>query len=373
MLSSGRWFSDRHKQLMMFGTLFASLSFTSRCASFHTKRLLNTRTISTPPSPRSHRRYARRSSKSSQIFRADRVLANRTGKSRKECFQLLTQRRVYNADGQSVPGPSTRIPMHTALTIDRREHSVPLPPPLLMVYHKPTWVLSVRRDPQRRPCIGEELLPDMHPVGRLDYDTSGLLLLSSSGALTQVLLHPKHGVEKEYSAIVSGMVQPSLRQQLRDGVETGVGIVTARLLEAAPITDASQVERILDAEKEALPTSGLRQVVQRDLMNVKELSRVRLVVKGGKHRVVRRMLANVGHPVVKLHRERMGGISLGDVPVGETRPLTPDELVWAEKTAKRKVKKESDDDIQKQIGNAVAESIDMDEEESGQRLSGSQP
>ena len=288
------------------------------------------------PKQRAPKLYQRKHPK--DTFRADRVLSNRTGKTRKECFQLLKEHRVFDSDGNAIHGPSMKIPMRTVLTIDRDE-PVPLPPPLLMVYHKPKWVLSVRKDNRNRPCIGRELLPDLHPVGRLDYDTSGLLLFSSSGTLTQALLHPKYGVPKEYIATVAGTIADSeaLRRQLAAGVTTGVGVVSATLqhVEHYPV---SQVPAVLQAIRDSMPVEGVREVVQRELLEVTELSRVRLVVREGKHRIVRRILANVGHPVISLQRERMGNISLGDIAEGETRELTPEELKWAEKTSRRKIK-----------------------------------
>ena len=125
------------------------------------------------------------------LLRADRVLANRGWGSRSECTELLKRRRVFceTPDGTRVvvKGPSEKVTMDTPLFVD----STPVPVvPLLLVYHKPKWVLSVLHDPHGRPNIGS-LLSDvqrrqkLHPVGRLDYDTSGLLLFSTNGSLTQ--------------------------------------------------------------------------------------------------------------------------------------------------------------------------------------------
>ena len=279
------------------------------------------------------------------LYRADRVLANRTGKSRSECFQLLQQRRVWQLNGDDetcrtvLSGPSSKISMHQHLRIDQTV-VVPLPPPLLLVYHKPKWVLSVTKDPHHhRPCLADDILPhQMHPVGRLDYDTSGLLLFSSSGALTQHLLHPKHGIEKEYVATVTGVVDvDGLRRQLQEGVETAEGVHTAVVQDVQHMPE-SRVRSYLDNVQAGLPAhynqTDLRERGYLKVFQATALSTVRLTVTEGKHRMVRRMLANSGHPVVSLQRERFGTIHLlsdNTVPAaGETRELTPDELAWAE-------------------------------------------
>lgn len=214
-------------------------------------------------------------------------------------------------------------------------------------------MLSVRRDPNGRPCLDDVLLgcsdstakpnaiPPLHPVGRLDYDTTGLLLFSSSGPLTQSLLHPKREIEKEYCAVVTGIVdQEKLRAELAAGVTTGEGVHAARLVSAEPNAPAAEdVAAYLADVKAALPseynTTDLKTRGYLDVFDATSLSTVTLVVSEGKHRMVRRMLANVGHPVVSLHRLRLGEISLGDVPIGQTRVLTPEELKWAQKQLKQ--------------------------------------
>ena len=169
----------------------------------------------------------------------------------------------------------------------------------------------------------------LHPVGRLDYDTSGLILFSSNGDLTQRLLHPRHKVEKEYVATVENRVEANtLKKKLEDGVETTEGIHTAKLLEVSQpfeiemddstpcnAADDGQVDRNDDVEENAKIYH----------------TNIRLIVSEGKHRMVRRMLANVGHPVVQLKRERHGMIELGDIGIGEFRHLNEEEVLWAEK------------------------------------------
>jgi 23S rRNA pseudouridine2605 synthase len=336
----------------------------------------------------------KRRGKKETLYRADRVLANRTGKSRSDCFELLKQKRVWqevvvvdddddttdhedsrndNNDATAekwssskasskqfvlVPGPSSKLSMQAVLRVDRQV-DVPLPPPLLLVYHKPKWVLSVVTDPYGRPCLDNTVLPEsLHPVGRLDYDSSGLLLFSSSGPLTQQLLHPKHGIEKEYEAVVVGQVDtPTLYESLARGVETTEGVHTATLMDVRH-WDTAQVAPYLETLRAGLPAHyNQTDLEQRGYLNVllpeqtTALSTLRIVVAEGKHRMVRRVLYNCGHAVVTLKRQRIGEIQLSaspsaindddddvkgedELPPGKTRELTPTELAWVERLLK---------------------------------------
>lgn len=275
------------------------------------------------------------------LLRADRVLSNRGWGSRSECTRLLKQKRVSiqsddNDDTKTiVQGPSEKLTLNVPLFVD----DVPVPTiPLLLAYHKPKWVLSVLHDPQGRPHLGSVLTDvqkrqQLHPVGRLDYDTSGLLLFSTNGSLTQKLLHPSHQVEKEYVALVDGIVEKQeLSNMLKRGVTTTEGTHVARLLEVSHV-QPEQVPVLLETMKTNLPSEyNVTDLQQRGFLfdGTTSLSRVRLQVSEGKHRMVRRMLANCGHGVVELTRERHGQVTLGDLPLGEFRELTPSEQEWAE-------------------------------------------
>jgi pseudouridine synthase len=181
--------------------------------------------------------------------------------------------------------------------------------------------------------------------------------------LTQTLLHPKHSVSKEYVAVVTGRVdEAALREQFTAGVVTGTGNHTADLVSVHHWETGEAVEGTADASSDengdasaTVSTATAHHSVTQFLADIKsqfppeynqtdlkvrgyldvfdatELSTVTLTVTEGKHRMVRRMLANCGHAVVALTRERLGGISLGDLPVGTSRPLTAEENKWAEK------------------------------------------
>jgi 23S rRNA pseudouridine2605 synthase len=163
--------------------------------------------------------------------------------------------------------------------------------------NKPAGCVSTRSDPQRRPTI-LDLLPQefrhLHPVGRLDADTEGLLLLTNDGTFTHRLTHPRHGITKTYRAFVKGAVTPMSLVRLRRGLLLDDG-----------------------------PTAPCR---ARIIAQSAKSSEVELELHEGRKRQVRRMLAGIGHPVLALRRTRVGGVALGNLPRGAFRRLTPPEL-----------------------------------------------
>ena len=247
-----------------------------------------------------------------------------------------------------ITGPSERIPMEASLWIDGKIE-VAAPAPLLRVYHKPKWVLSVMGDSHGRENL-ESLVSlhqsgQLHPVGRLDYDTSGLLLFSSDGSLTQTLLHPNHEIEKEYVATVVGKVdEEKLRQTLQQGVTTSMGAFPAALVDSHVIHEDHVPDIISNIIQTLPPEYNFTRLQEKGYLffaDAKELSTVRCIVKEGKHRMVRRILANSGHPVISLKRERLGGIHLGDLEERQFRDLTSKEESWAQSLFKRKKKKKN--------------------------------
>jgi len=299
--------------------------------------------LSTNSSNQKH--AASKKKKDKSLFRADRVLSNRGWGSRSECFDLLKKKRVFEQSDSGmkcITGPKQKISMDAELFVDGKK--VPKLPPLLRMYHKPKWVLSVMSDSKNRPNLGdldEKMTTMMHPVGRLDYDSSGLLLFSSDGKLTQKLLHPSGQVEKEYAAVVAGKVNENdLREKLSQGVETSDGVFPGVLIKSTCITE-NEVKSIIDEIIDNLPPEYDLDKLEKNghlfFKNASELSEVRLVVEEGKHRMVRRMLANCGHPVIKLKRYRLGPIQLhDDLLPGCWRELTPEEDIWAQQLLKKK-------------------------------------
>ena len=328
MLSiSVRGFAKRQHENSFFATSRLYLSSTAKDHSQSSKK-------------KSHK-----GKKNKSLFRADRVLSNRGWGSRSECHDLLRQKRVFqqvNSEMKRILGPSQKISMDASLFVDGKEE-VAKPPPMLRIYHKPKWVLSVMNDSKGRRHLGEldqSLISKMHPVGRLDYDTSGLLLFSSRGTLTQTLLHPSNQVQKEYLALVTGKVdEDELRETLAKGVQTSMGAFPAKLVDARLIPE-DDVKGLVDDILKNLPSEyDMQQLEEKGYLFFKEarqLSEVRLVVEEGKHRMVRRILKNSGYPVIGLKRLRLGDIRLDDLAEGSIRDLTPEEEKWVETVMKTK-------------------------------------
>jgi 23S rRNA pseudouridine2605 synthase len=175
-----------------------------------------------------------------------------------------------------------------------------LPPVSEKVYlalNKPRGVVSTMSDPEGRRTL-QDLVADrperLFHVGRLDTDTSGLLILTNDGDFAHRLAHPSYEVDKTYVAEVTGQVFPRVLKQLLAGVTLEDGPVTvskARIVEASPA----------------------RSIVE-------------LVIHEGRNRIVRRLLDQVGHPVTRLTRTRIGPVALGRLKPGELRDLTTEEL-----------------------------------------------
>ncbi|KAL3912057.1 MAG: hypothetical protein SGILL_007037, partial [Bacillariaceae sp.] len=270
--------------------------------------------------------------KNKSTFRADRVLANRGWGSRSECHDLLRQKRVFqkikdttsSSDDsfamKRLMGPSEKISMDAPLFVDGKVE-IPMPPPLLRVFHKPKWMLSVMSDSKGRPHLGElddnNNIHSMHPVGRLDYDTSGLILFSSEGTLTQTLLHPNNKIQKQYQALVVGTVdEDELREKLAKGVETSMGAFPADLICSKSVASADVQPIIDDISNNLPPEYNVNQLEEKGYLffkDAKKLSQVELVVEEGKHRMVRKILANSGFPVIGLKRLRLGVVHLDDL------------------------------------------------------------
>ncbi len=166
-----------------------------------------------------------------------------------------------------------------------------------LLYHKPMGEVTTASDPEGRPTVLDrfkEYPARLYPVGRLDFDSEGLLLLTNDGELTQRMLHPSREVEKIYLAKVSNRLEPETAKRMQDGVW-----LNERKTAPAKV-------RIL--KYEAFSTSVL------------------VSIHEGRNRQVRRMFEAVGHQVVLLRRVQFGPLKLGDVQRGQWRHLTEDEV-----------------------------------------------
>jgi 23S rRNA pseudouridine2605 synthase len=174
----------------------------------------------------------------------------------------------------------------------------PLAQTAYLVVHKPSGVMTTMRDPQGRRTVADLVpkgMPRVVPVGRLDYDSAGILLMTNDGDLANRLLHPRYGVEKTYRATIAGRLSSDNVKALHDGVQLDGGEhASGALIRVVAVRAGSSV--------------------------------VDVTVREGRNRQVRRMFDALGHPVQALVRLRFGPISLGDLPAGHTRSLTAKEL-----------------------------------------------
>ena len=170
-----------------------------------------------------------------------------------------------------------------------------------ILLNKPKGFVTTRRDPEGRRTVMDLLRgvrEYVYPVGRLDYDSEGLLILTSDGDLAARLMHPRHGVERVYESIVAGDPDESALEQLRRGL-------------------------FLDGER-----TGPAQVRHMGTVGKgrSQTTRLSITIHEGRNRQVRRMCSAIGHPVRRLSRVRMGPIRLGDLRPGEWRDLLPAEI-----------------------------------------------
>ena len=228
--------------------------------------------------------------------RLQKVLAAAGVGSRRACEELIAAGRVV-VDGRTVREQGVRIdPAAAEVRVDGLR--IPTAPGhVVIALNKPRGMLTTMRDDRGRPCVGD-LVADrrerLFHVGRLDADTEGLLLLTNDGDLAHRLAHPSHGVQKTYLARVAGPVPRSLGARLKAGVD----------LDDGPV----RVDRF------------------RVVSSTATQAMVEVVLHEGRNHVVRRLLAEVGHPVSTLIRTKVGPIALGDLRPGRQRVLSTDEV-----------------------------------------------
>jgi 23S rRNA pseudouridine2605 synthase len=233
------------------------------------------------------------------LVRLQKLLAQSGVASRRKCEELMLAGEV-EVDGEVVTRLGTKVDPRTAVIRVSGRRLPPASPHAYLVLNKPRGVVSTMSDPQGRRTIGDvlaESAPDrgrLFHVGRLDTDTSGLLLLTNDGDFAQRMAHPSYEVDKTYVAEVAGEVSKQTLHQLRAGVT----------LEDGPVA-VSDVRVVTRGEGKSI---------------------VEVVIHEGRNRIVRRLLDHVGHPVRRLTRTGFGPVTLGQLRSGELRDLTNDEL-----------------------------------------------
>ncbi len=229
------------------------------------------------------------------LVRLHKAIADSGLASRRQAEEMIAAGRV-TVNGRVVRKLGSKIdPQRDHVKVDGR-HIKPVPPEVYVMLNKPKGVVSSLSDPAGRPTIADLLAGvklRVFPVGRLDFDSEGLLLLTNNGALAQALLHPRYHVPKTYLVKVKGILTDEEIATLERGVE---------------LEDGRTAPAVVKKVRKAEQNSWLEVTIH----------------EGRKHQV-KRMLEHIGHPVIKLTRVRFGPLVLGDLPLGDYRYLTDRE------------------------------------------------
>ena len=240
--------------------------------------------------------------------RLQKYLARAGVASRRHAEEFIVQGRVQ-VNNRKVTELGTQVePGKDLVSVDGKLVSPPEEHAYVLLY-KPPGVLTTLSDPQGRPTVGHyvaRLGRRLFPVGRLDYDAEGALLLTDDGALAHQLMHPSFEVPRTYLAKVRGVPGEATLEKLRGGVRLEDGMATPKSVELHEKADKNTWLRVVVAE--------------------------------GRPHLIKRLCAAVGHPVVRLYRPGYAGIRVEGLRPGEMRPLLPEEVrVLRERTGAREV------------------------------------
>ncbi|MDD2221142.1 MAG: pseudouridine synthase [Clostridia bacterium] len=231
-----------------------------------------------------------------------KVIAAHGLTSRRGAEALIRAGKV-TVNGQVVTEQGLRVTSRDEIRVNGELLSVK-PSLRYILLHKPAgWITSMADENGRRTVC--DLLTDVpervYPVGRLDYDTSGLLLLTNDGELANRLTHPSHNVEKNYSVLIKGKISNEAIKKLRDGVELSDGQ-----------TSPAKVRRLREKEQGSI---------------------IEITIHEGRNRQIRRMVDAVGYEVIHLKRIALANLNLTDLPLGKYRDLTDKELALLKQIA----------------------------------------
>ncbi|MCD6327284.1 rRNA pseudouridine synthase [bacterium] len=229
--------------------------------------------------------------------RLSKVLAASGIGSRRKCEQLIRD-GLLRVDGQIVRELGFKIdPLRARIELSGSEIGNAVKP-ICFIINKPRCMISTCSDPEGRPTVLDLLKRKcnerLYPVGRLDWDSQGLMLLTNDGEIANILTHPRYEVEKEYLLKVRGIPSEKTILRARKGVHLEDGRARAKRVEIASKTDRN--------------------------------AWLRVIVKEGRNRLLKRMFQALGHPVVKLKRERIFYLKLGRLQEGESIPMTDEQI-----------------------------------------------
>ena len=238
------------------------------------------------------------------VERLQKIIANSGYCSRRKAEQLIEDGKVF-VNGEKVTSLGTKASYSDQITVSG--HNLKLENKEYILLYKPRGVITTTSDEKKRKTVMDliETNNRLYPVGRLDYDTSGLLILTNDGELTNLLIHPKSNVEKVYVAKIEGIVKSELIKKMCSGV-------------------------IIDGKRTARAKAKIKKIDKR-----KNSSIVELIIHEGKNHQVKKMFEAIGYKVIKLKRERFGTLSLNGLKSGEYRHLTIKEVKTLYSLAKK--------------------------------------
>ncbi|MGX7364192.1 pseudouridine synthase [Aerococcus suis] len=228
--------------------------------------------------------------------RLQKVIAHAGVASRRDAEKMIVDGRVA-VNGEIVTELGTKVSTNDHVEVDK----VPIykEEPVYYLFYKPTGVITAVSDDRGRKVVTDyfpEVEQRIYPIGRLDYNTSGLLLLTNDGEFANSLMHPRYELNKTYSAKVNGIPSKSDMNKLANGI-------------------------VIDGKKTARANARIKEI-DKD----KQKAIVELTIHEGRNRQVRKMLEAINCPVDKLKRERYGFLDLGNLQPGESRPLLKKEV-----------------------------------------------
>lgn len=229
--------------------------------------------------------------------RLQKLLAASGAGSRRKCEELILQGRV-RVDGEVVTELGVRVdPSQARIELNGQRVKIEADPVFLLI-NKPKGLVCTCSDPQGRPTVLDlvQLPPGerLFPVGRLDLDSQGLMLLTNDGKIAEILTHPRFEVEKEYLIKVRGIPTDRTLDKLRSGITLEDGKAKADLIKLESKTPHN--------------------------------AWLRVVIREGRNRLIRRMFQAMGHPVTKLKRVRLFYLTLGDMPEGSAVALNDEQI-----------------------------------------------
>src|SRR5699024_786622 len=242
------------------------------------------------------------------LQRLQKVIAQSGVTSRRKAEKLIVDGKV-KVNNRTVTKLGTKVSPVDKIEVE----GIPLEKeePVYFLFYKPRGVISSVKDDKKRKVVTDffpEVEERIFPVGRLDFNTSGLLLLTNDGDFANLLMHPKYKINKVYIAKIRGIPEKRELQQLLKGIESGSDILKINKYQVLSI-DKQKNTMILE-----------------------------LTLHEGKNRHIRRMMERLGYPILKLQREKYGTLTVRGMQPGDYRPLTPHEVKQMRLLAAKNVK-----------------------------------